>query len=80
MPVPHDCADGFLEAYWRRPEAYFDAGARQAISSFSRVTNVKASLERLRRDLDDGAWSWRNGHLMNLNELDLGYRLIIAER
>jgi ubiquinone/menaquinone biosynthesis C-methylase UbiE len=23
--VPHDCSDGFLYAYWRRPAAYLDA-------------------------------------------------------
>src|SRR5215470_13934638 len=31
VPVPHDCADGFLQAYWRRPEAYFSEDARRAI-------------------------------------------------
>ncbi|MEK6540892.1 MAG: class I SAM-dependent methyltransferase, partial [Pseudomonadota bacterium] len=24
VPIPHDCSDGFLYAYWRRPEAYLD--------------------------------------------------------
>ena len=24
VPVPHDCTDGFLWAYWRRPEQYLD--------------------------------------------------------
>ena len=24
VPVPHDCRDGFLHAYWRRPRAYLD--------------------------------------------------------
>jgi hypothetical protein len=24
VPVPHDCADGFGAAYWRRPQAYLD--------------------------------------------------------
>ena len=24
VPIPWDCADGFFEAYWRRPEAYLD--------------------------------------------------------
>ena len=24
VAIPHDCADGFLAAYWRRPEAYLD--------------------------------------------------------
>jgi SAM-dependent methyltransferase len=80
VPVPHDCLDGFLEVYWRRPEAYFDPKARGAISSFSRVTDVAAGLRKLHRDLSDGTWARRNGHLMELDELDLGYRLIVAER
>jgi hypothetical protein len=25
--IPWDCADGFFEAYWRRPEAYLDLAA-----------------------------------------------------
>ena len=25
VPIPHDCLDGFLGAFWRRPEAYLDA-------------------------------------------------------
>ena len=24
VPIAWDCADGFYEAYWRRPEAYLD--------------------------------------------------------
>jgi SAM-dependent methyltransferase len=24
VPIPWDCADGFFEAYWRRPAAYLD--------------------------------------------------------
>jgi SAM-dependent methyltransferase len=80
IPVPHDCTDGFLEAYWRRPEAYFDPGVRGAISAFPRIPDVLAGLSRLRRDLDDGTWMRRNGHLLELTELDLGYRLVIAER
>ena len=78
IPVPHDCTDGFLEAYWRRPDAYFDAGARMAISSFAKFPNPEPGLTRLRRDLEDGTWMRRNGHLMELRELDLGYRLIVA--
>lgn len=80
VPVPHDCLDGFLEAYWRRPEAYFDPDARRAISSFSRVADIESPLAKLRRDLSDGTWARRNGHLMELDELDLGYRLVVAER
>lgn len=34
VAVPHDCSDGFLYAYWRRPEAYLDSHIRSGSSSF----------------------------------------------
>ena len=37
VPIPHDCTDGVLGAYWRRPEAYLDADIRSAMSSFARI-------------------------------------------
>jgi len=80
IPIPHDCIDGFLGAYWRRPHAYLDAGARAAISAFSKIAEVDAGLARLRRDLADGTWERRHGHLARRSELDLGYRLIVARR
>jgi SAM-dependent methyltransferase len=78
--VPHDCIDGFLGAYWRRPEAYFDAGVRGAISGFTRVTNVEPRLARLRADLADGTWERRHGHLRARSAIDLGYRVVVAGR
>jgi len=32
-PIPHDCVDGFLGAYWRRRHAYLDGSVRSAIST-----------------------------------------------
>jgi SAM-dependent methyltransferase len=78
MPVPHDCSDGFLGAYWRRPHAYLDAGVRSAISTFSKLSDVESGLARLRSDLANGTWTRRHGHLLRLSEIDLGYRLIIG--
>ena len=77
LPIPADCSDGFLGAYWRRPEAYLDARARAAISTFSKIDSA-AGIARLRRDLEDGTWSDRYGALLSLAELDIGYRLVIA--
>ena len=77
VPVPADCTDGFLGAYWRRPRAYLDTGVRGAISVFARV-DVATPLARLAADLDDGSWERRNGHLLELPELDIGYRLVVA--
>jgi SAM-dependent methyltransferase len=77
VPIPADCSDGFLGAYWRRPAAYLDPRVRAAISAFSLV-DATAAIARLRRDLADGTWSARNGTLAALHELDIGYRLVLA--
>ena len=77
VPVPADCADGFLGAFWQRPANYLDPVARGAISVFSRFDAIPG-LARLQRDLDDGTWLTRYGGLMNQQELDIGYRLVVA--
>lgn len=78
LPIPCDCCDGFLGAYWRRPEAYLDTKVRAAISTFSKLQDLKAVLERLEHDLTSGVWHRRFGDLLDRTELDLGYRLIVA--
>lgn len=78
LPIPHDCTDGFLGAYWRRPHAYLDRGRRSAISTFSKLTEIEPGLTRLRRDIEDGTWGRRYGYLLNQEELDIGYRVVVA--
>ncbi|MEO0424013.1 MAG: class I SAM-dependent methyltransferase [Pseudomonadota bacterium] len=75
--IPADCTDGFLGAYWRRPTAYLDDGARSAISTFDRI-DATEGLGQLRRDLADGRWASRNGGLAELGDLDIGYRLVVS--
>jgi SAM-dependent methyltransferase len=79
--VPHDCQDGFLGAFWRRPEAYIDPGVRAAISGFSQLDPdaVRRGVARLADDLASGRWSVRHGALRQQESLDIGYRLIVAE-
>jgi SAM-dependent methyltransferase len=77
VPIPHDCTDGFMGAYWRRPHAYLDPHIRGAISSLA--TGVADhSLAKLADDLRTGAWVRKHGHLLHREELDLGYRLVIS--
>ena len=78
LPIPHDCSDGFLGAYWRRPRAYLDAGVRGAISTFTKLATPEPGLTRLRHDLEDGTWEQRNAAILEETALDLGYRLIVA--
>ena len=76
--VPHDCRDGFLYAYWRRPEAYLDARIRTGSSSFWAIADAEAGLRRLRQDLESGEWQRRYGALLELDAYDAGYRLVVA--
>ena len=79
VPIPHDCRDGFLGAYWRRPAAYLDPSIRRGISSFARP-DLDPGLARLAADLADGAWARRHGDVLARTELDIGYRLVVAQR
>ena len=80
VPVPRDCTDGFTGAYWARPEAYLDPAVRAGMSAIRTLDHdlVTARMARLADDLTSGAWDDRYGHLRELDELDLGYRLLVT--
>jgi hypothetical protein len=50
---------------------------RGAISSFGRLSDIDAGLQRLAADLESGRWRRQHGHLMDCDSLDLGYRLVV---
>ena len=81
VPVPHDCVDGFLAAWWRRPAAYLDPGVRAGISLLARTPDplLASGVARLASDLADGTWARRHADLLDLRELDAGYRLVVAD-
>ena len=79
VPVPHDCMDGFFCAYWRRPEAYLDPIVRAGVSNLALLgPAVDRAVSALREDLASGAWHERNRALLDLAEVDLGYRLLTS--
>jgi SAM-dependent methyltransferase len=82
IAIPPDCVDGFLAAYWRRPEAYLDPRVRAAISCFALLDQdvVTRGVSRLRADLESGTWEERFGHIRRLDALDVCYRLLVADR
>ncbi|NUR24801.1 MAG: class I SAM-dependent methyltransferase [Catenulispora sp.] len=65
VPIPVDCSDGFNEAYYARPEMLLDPAARTACSAWSFVDDaVRAEyVERLRQDVESGAWDAKYGGL-----------------
>jgi SAM-dependent methyltransferase len=81
VPIPSDCQDGFLGAFWRRPDSYLDPDIQAGISTFLLIGDEERRRgERLlAQDLENGEWRKRFGHLLELDELDLGYQLVTAE-
>jgi SAM-dependent methyltransferase len=81
VAVPHDCTDGFLAAYWRRPSAYLDPVVRAGASGLAQTgeDTLRPGLERLRADLDSGAWRAAHADLLAAETYDGGYRLLVAD-
>ena len=81
IPVPRDCTDGFMAAFWGRPEAYLDPAVRAASSPWHQLApeTENRALGHLRSDLLSGAWDRRYGPLRREPELDVGLRLVAAE-
>lgn len=81
IPVPRDCSDGFMAAFWGRPEAYLDPRIRAATSPWHQLAPeaINRALDRLERDLATGEWDHRYGQLRRERDLDVGLRLIIAD-
>ncbi len=80
VPIALDCTDGFGEAYYGRPEALLDPGARLANSAWSFVgPEVEQRFDRiLRADLESGVWDARHAALRTQPEFDGSLRLIVA--
>ncbi len=78
--VPWDCADGFFEAYWRRPEAYLDENVRRGISTWTAVgpDAERRAVHALRADLASGQWAERNRELVDLDAAELGLCLLVT--
>jgi SAM-dependent methyltransferase len=80
VPVPHDCVDGFMWAHWRRPHAYLDPKVRACMSGIALLdqNDVERAMARLAADLESGEWARRHADLLALDEIDGGFRLIVA--
>lgn len=81
LPIAHDCTDGFLAAYWRRPQCYLDPAVRGGISCLAQLSpeEVDPGMRKLEADLASGAWVERHADLLAREDADWGYRLLVAE-
>lgn len=81
VPIPIDCADGFTEAYYARPECLLDAAVRRAQSAWGFVAAgvEQRCVDHLRADLASGAWDRRYGPWRQQPTFDGSLRLIVSQ-
>jgi SAM-dependent methyltransferase len=81
IELPRDTPDWMLGSFWAHPERVLDPQARSATSGFARMPAgvVRRVVADVKRDLESGVWEKRHGHLRELDQLDVGLRLIVGE-
>ncbi len=81
IPLPGDCSDGFINAFWNRPEALLDPAVRASQSGWALVglKTEERIVRRLAADLRSGAWDARYGELRGHSSFDGGARLVVSE-
>lgn len=82
VPMPRDTPDWMLGSFWAHPERVLDAYARAATSGFARMPThvIDRVVAEIGRDLASGRWDERYGYLRSLEALDVGLRLVVADR
>jgi SAM-dependent methyltransferase len=80
VPTAIDCQDGFVEAFYARPEALLDPEVRRSQSAWGHTDPqaITRGLERLEDALASGEWEARHGHLRAQPERIGSVRLIVA--
>ena len=80
VPIPRDTPDGMLGSFWAHPERVLDPDARGVTSGFARMpaSIVDRVVRAVARDLADGSWDERHGHLRTLDAYDGGLRMVVA--
>lgn len=75
--LPWDFTDGVFPAYWRRPAAYLDPRSCSALAQTNQDA-VERGMRHLREDLDGGRWHAHHRDLVDINEWDAGFRLVVS--
>lgn len=78
--VPQNCTDGFMEAFFGRPEHFLDPRARAAQSAWAFAPEGAEArfVAKLSADLASGAWDAQYGHLRTAPFFDGSLRLLIS--
>ncbi len=80
VPTSRHTPDWTLASFWAHPERVLDDAARRSTSGFARQPPavVDRVVAEVQRDLREGTWDERYGHLRRLVRLDVGMRVLVA--
>jgi hypothetical protein len=80
--LPYDLSDLFAGAAWRRPELYLQPEVCAGISSFALndASIFEQGINSLAEHLENGQWNAKYGEILELTEIDIGYRFLVAEK
>ncbi len=80
--LPPDLSGMLLAAGWRRPESYLNPQFRATMSAFAlaNLDAVQTGINLLSTDLNNGQWNAKYGQFKQLNQLDVGYRFLFANK
>lgn len=80
VPIPIDCTDGFQEAFYARPEAFFRAEVRRSQSAWGFLPEgmERVLVDRLHASLTTGEWDQRFGHWRTTPWFNGALRLVIS--
>lgn len=76
--LPADLKDNFAAAGWRNPHFYLHEDYRSNISSFqlTKKSKVIEGTKKLRAELENGEWRRKYGKVLELQDIDAGYRFL----
>lgn len=80
VPIPLECTDGIIEAFYGRPEMFLRSEVRRAQSGWGFVGDdvEERAVAALGSDLADGTWDSRHGHLRAHPTFTGSLRLVVA--
>jgi len=79
--LPVNLKDHFAAAAWKTPRLYLNEDYRLNISSFrlADAAAVNHGVKRLAADLENGLWEDSYGEVLQMDELDAGYYILLAK-
>jgi SAM-dependent methyltransferase len=81
IAVAQDCLDGFLEAYYARPEALLNPSVRRSQSLWSLLPAgaEQRVVATLADEVASGVWDKKYGHYREMSNMVCGLRLITGQ-